>query len=186
MNTCIEHTTAVYMHRVWNLAEFKPKCKTDFLPWFHHSKFFMQTKYNFRGKSQVFKEINCYNNYDRINKTVNNILFTHYFKTANTKLLPCGLRSDEVKQLVQILRIQWHCSQEKLFSCSVWPNTWWTCVLIKYMHWNGQEKSHHRAWLLPGLLKTTSQPCCFNRLQILRGLQSSQCVVLAGSSYARS
>lgn len=111
MNTCIELTMAVYINRVWNFAGFKPKCKTDFLPWLHHSKFFMQTQYNFRGKSQAFKEINCYNNYDWIDKTAN-ILFTHCFKTANTKLLPCSLRSDEVKHLVQILRIWQYCSQE--------------------------------------------------------------------------
>lgn len=43
MNTCIELTTAVYMHRVCNFAGFKPKCKTDFLPWLHYSKFFMHT-----------------------------------------------------------------------------------------------------------------------------------------------
>lgn len=70
-------------------------------------------------------------------KTANNILFAHCFKTANTKLLPCSLRSNEVEHLVQVIRIPRHCSQEKLFSCSVWPNAWKTCVLIKYMCWNG-------------------------------------------------
>lgn len=48
-------------------------------------------------------------------KIANNILFAHCFKTGNTKLLPCSLRSNELKHLVQVLRTPWHCSQEVIF-----------------------------------------------------------------------
>lgn len=56
MNTCIQLTTAVYMYRGCNFAGFKPKCKTDFLPWLHHSKFFMQTQYNSEARVKFLKK----------------------------------------------------------------------------------------------------------------------------------
>lgn len=40
-------------------AGFKPKCKTDFLPWFHNSELFIRTCCTLRAKGQGVKEINC-------------------------------------------------------------------------------------------------------------------------------
>lgn len=51
-----------------NFAGFKPKCKTNFLPWLCHSKFFIQTPYVSREESQVLKESKCYSHNDLIDQ----------------------------------------------------------------------------------------------------------------------
>lgn len=51
-----------------NFAGFKPKCKTNFLPWLCHSKFFIQTPYVSREENQVLKESKCYSHNDLIDQ----------------------------------------------------------------------------------------------------------------------
>lgn len=164
MNTCIELTTAVYMYRVCNFAGFKPKCKTDFLPWLHHSKFFMQTQYNFRGKSQVFKEINCYSNYDWIdqkNQTTFYLLTALRLQTLSfcyvvlemVKWSIWGYYGMAAKKTVIFL----FCLTQHL------TNLFWLSMCTEMV-----RKSHIREpgwyWILLRLFLTTSQPCCPNRL----------------------
>lgn len=172
MNTCIQLTTAVYMHRGCNFAGFKPKCKTDFLPWLHHSKFFMQTQYNSEARVKFLKIPTVTATMTEQIKTAN-ILFTHCFKTAKTKLLPCGLRSDEVKHLVQISRILGIAAKKSYFLVLLDPTLLFDPMLDKPVFWWSAHigmvrKSHIREPGCYGMLLspslTSSQPCCFNRL----------------------
>lgn len=86
--------------------------QNDFLPWLHHSVWCRQNTIS-EARVKFLKKSTVTATTTQQIKTAN-FLFTHCFKAANSKLLPCGLRSDEV-HWVQISRIRQHCSQDNSY-----------------------------------------------------------------------
>lgn len=154
MNTCIELTMAVYMHRGCNFAALEPKCKTDFLPWLHHSAWCRQNKISEARvkflRNQLLQQL-------QLNRSKQQMF---YLLTALRLQIPSFCQGVLEVMKWNIWYRSWDTTalqpRKQLFSCSVWPNTWQTCALIKYMHGNGWEKSHQRAWQLLDVIKSVT------------------------------